>query len=89
MVENKVVDKSRDKLVSYISKEITSLFGNILDFTEVAVGDKDRYRVLRQKILKISNDTIRNVSKEITERYDVNYDPPVKEILVLNKKSLR
>ena len=80
---DKDISRSKEKLISFVSKEITNLFGGMLNFTEVAVGDKGRYSALRSKILKISNDTIRNISREVVDRYDINYNPPVKEIVVV------
>ena len=86
MPEKKIADRSKEKLVSFVSAEVTNMFGNILDFTELAVGDSTRYRILRSKVLKISNDTIRNITKEIEDRYSVEYESPIKDILVINNK---
>jgi len=89
MPEKKIADRSKEKLVSFVSGEITNMFGNILDFTELAVGDSSRYRILRSKVLKISNDAIRKITKEIEDRYSIDYEAPVNEVLVINRKSLK
>lgn len=89
MPEKKIADRSKEKLVSFVSGEITNMFGNILDFTELAVGDSSRYRILRSKVLKISNDAIRKITKEIEDRYSIDYEAPINEVLVINRKSLK
>lgn len=78
--------KSRDKLKSFVSAEITKLFGNILDFTDVALGDADRQKALRSKVLTLSNNAIRTISKEIDDRYVVEYDAPTNDVIVIRKK---
>ena len=82
-MERKQVDKVKDKLNSFINIQITTMFSGILDFTEVAVGDKERHKALRSKVLKLSNDTIREIQKEINERYRVEYDSPTQEVIVI------
>lgn len=77
------MDKSKDKLKVFLSAQITALFGAILDFSTVAVGDKERMKALRSKVLKLGNDTIRKVGKEVDERYSVVYSAPTEEIIVV------
>jgi asparagine synthetase A len=83
-------DRLKEKLKDFVDDEITSLFGSILDFTEVAVGDKERYRALRAKILRLGNDTIRSISKEIDERYVIQkYLPPSEDIIVVRSQNIK
>ncbi len=79
-------DKAKERLNNFISQEVTTMFSNILDFTEVAVGDRDRHKALRSKVLKISNDTIRSIQKEVCDRYSLKFIPPVKDIIVVKKR---
>jgi len=67
-----VNDRSRDKLTKEMESEITNLFEQALDFAEVACATKDTYKVLRSKILRVGNNTIRNVKKKI-QHYDVEF----------------
>ena len=78
--------RSREKLKKFVHQEITKLFSSVLDYAELAVGDKDRYTSLRSKILKVSNDAIREISKELDTRYTVTYKPNAEEIIVINQK---
>jgi len=75
------VDKHQEKMIKGISSEITDLFERILDYAEVAVPNNDQYKKLRSKILRIGNNCIRNISKEITNRYSVTYNAPGETII--------
>ncbi len=72
MEQKSIEEWSREKLKKYIEEEIKKLFSGILDYTEVAVDSPDRWKALRSKILKLSNDTSRGIVKEIDSRYTVN-----------------
>lgn len=78
--------KSRERLKKFVKDEITKLFSSVLDYAEVAVDGKERYANLRSKVLKVSNDAIREVHKEIDRRYSVNYIPPAEEVIIINQK---
>jgi len=75
------VDKHKEKLNRAISDEITVLFEKVLDYAEVAVPNSDQYKKLRSKILRVGNNCIRNVKKEVDTRYDVKYNPPAETII--------
>lgn len=80
------VNKSKEKFKEFVQKQVTEMFTTILDFTEVAVGDKERHRVLRAKILRLSNDAIRNVHKELDGNYEMNFVAPSEDVIVVRKK---
>jgi len=67
--------RSKQKLKLEIKQRITEMFSSILDYTEVAVGDPDRYNALRGKILRVSNDTIRDVERMLDKEYTVEFIP--------------
>jgi hypothetical protein len=77
--------RSREKLKKYVQGEITKLFSSVLDYAEVAVDGKERYMNLRSKILKVSNDAIREIKKEIDSRYSVIYNPPAEDIIIIKQ----
>ncbi len=79
-------DKHQDKLIRTIGDEITSLFEKVLDYAEVAVPNNDQYKKLRSKILRIGNNTIRNISKEIISHYDVIYNAPGETIIEVARR---
>ena len=87
---NAVSEKSRNRLKSDISRSVTELFKNILDFVEVGIGDPSRYNALRKKILRVANDAIRDINKDIDLNYVVTFVPSKEDILeVTNKCSSR
>jgi hypothetical protein len=75
------IDKHKEKLMKTVSSEITDLFEKVLDYAEVAVPNSDQYKKFRSKILRIGNNCIRNLGKEINIRYDVKYIPPAETII--------
>lgn len=83
-----VGSRDREKLKNFIQSEITKLFSSVLDYTEVAVDGKERYMNLRSKILKVGNDTIREIKKELDTRYSVEYQPPAEDLIVVDKTKL-
>jgi hypothetical protein len=72
-----------DALKLFIQKEVTKLFSSILDFAEVAVDGKERYINYRSKVLKLSNDAIREIKKEVDTRYQVKYLAPMEDVIVV------
>jgi len=75
------VDRHQEKMIRSVSSEITDLFEKILDYAEVAVPNSDQYKKLRSKILRIGNNCIRNISKEIVNHYSVSYNAPGETII--------
>ena len=78
--------RSREKLKKYVQGEITRLFSAVLDYAEVAVDGKERYTTLRSKVLKVSNDAIREINRELDNRYTITYIPPAEELIVITQK---
>lgn len=72
-----MVDKSRDKLQEFVRTEITHFFEKVLDFAEVAIGDKNVYRSFRAKVLRLGNNAIRSCQKELESHYDIKWAPKV------------
>ena len=83
------VDKHQEKMIKDISSEITDLFEKILDYAEVAVPNSDQYRKLRSKILRIGNNCIRNISKEIVSHYSVTYNAPGETIIEVVRPKIK
>ena len=46
-----------------IRDQIYLIAENVLDYCEIAVPNSDRYKKLRAKILRITNDSIRNLHR--------------------------
>ena len=79
-----IIEKSREKLAKDIEAEITGLFEQVLDYSQVACPTKDTYSVLRSKILRVGNNCIRNVRKSL-QYYDVEYVPQVEEVIEIKQ----
>lgn len=79
-----IIEKSREKLAKDIEAEITGLFEQVLDYSQVACPTKDTYSVLRSKILRVGNNCIRNVRKNL-QYYDVEYVPQVEEVIEIKQ----
>lgn len=75
-----VNEKSREKLFKDTEVEIIKLFEQVLDYAQVACPTKDTYTVLRSKILRVGNNCIRNVKKNL-QHYDVEYVAQLEEIV--------
>jgi hypothetical protein len=86
MNDKELREWSNKKLCILVKNNITKLFDGILDFSEVAVDDKERYKVLRSKVLKLSNDTIRCLMSEIERSYDVEFKNIYNDVVVIKDK---
>jgi len=75
------VDKHREKMDRMVQEEITKMFEKVLDYAEVAVPNNDQYRKLRSKILRVGNNCIRNIQKNVEKYYDVKYRAPAETIV--------
>ena len=78
-------EKSREKLAKDIEMEITDLFEQVLDYSQVACPTKDTYTVLRSKILRVGNNCIRTV-KKVLQQYEVEYIPQTEDIIEIKQK---
>jgi len=75
------VDKHREKMNRMVHEEITTMFEKVLDYAEVAVLNGEQYRKLRSKILRVGNNCIRNIQKDIERYYDVKYKAPAETVI--------
>lgn len=78
-------DKSKDRLKDAVAKEVTSMFESILDYVQVACPTKDTYSVLRSKILRVGNNCIRSLKKEIDGNYDIKFTNVAEEIIEVKR----
>ena len=75
------LERSKDRLKRDIEKEITKLFDQVLDISEVAIGDPQRYKPFRAKVLRSGNDAIREVKKLLDINYAVEFVPSKEDII--------
>ena len=80
-----VADWSKEKFKRHIDAEITKLFTGVLDYAEVAIDSPERWKALRSRILKLSNDTIRDLKKELDSKYEMSC-VIAEDVIVVNKR---
>ena len=85
-VKGTILDRSRDKLSRESETEIIKLFEQVLDYAQVACQTKDTYTVLRSKILRVGNNCIRNVKKNL-QHYNIEYVPQIEEIVEVKQSN--
>lgn len=89
-VKERVLDKHKKKLMSVVSDEVTQLFEQVLDYAEVAIIHPEQYKKFRAKVLRVGNNCIRKIGKEVDDSFTVQFNPPgeiVVEFKQLVKKS--
>ena len=74
----------KEKLAKALSEHVTYLFESVLDYAEVAVPNNDIYKKFRSKVLRVGNNCIRNIKKDI-KNYNVEYEE--RELIVEYKQS--
>jgi len=84
----KALERSKDKLKRDVEKEITRFFDHILDISEVAIGDPQRYKPFRSKVLRAGNDAIREAKKLLDKNYKVLYVPTTEDIIEIQKPTV-
>ena len=67
-------DRDKTKLFAFIESQVKNIQRQILDLTEVTVPP-DNWRVMRSKILGITNDLRRDIEQELNLNYDLKYNP--------------
>lgn len=77
--------KSKEKFKKYLEKEMNHFFSSVLDYAEIAVDGKERFKSLRAKILRVGNEKIRDICKEVDCKYTLKYNPNEDVINVKSK----
>lgn len=81
-------NRDQKKLFDFLQKEIRQLQKQILDLTEVSVPPNN-WRVMRSKILGITNDLKRSLEQEILLNYNITFNPTsVCEDIIVIQNSL-
>ena len=80
-----VENKHTQKIKSMIKSEVTHMFEQALDFVQVACPEP-HFKPLRSKILRVGNNCIRSIHKELDEHYDVLYRASSEDIIEIQQK---
>jgi hypothetical protein len=86
--EDKTLERSKEKLKRDVEKEITKFFDHVLDISEVAIGDPQRYKPFRSKVLRAGNDAIREAKKLLDRNYKVLYVPTSEDVIEVQRPSV-
>jgi hypothetical protein len=86
--EDVVLAKSRDKLKRDIETRVLKSADDILNLAEVAIGNQERYKAYRSKVLRSSNDAVREVKKIIDMNYQVLFVPTNEDIIEVHRPSV-
>lgn len=75
------LDRHKEKLIDVMEKEVTYMFEQILNYTEVAVPNRDQYNRLRSKVLRLGNDCKRNLKKSVERDFVVKFDARNEDVI--------
>lgn len=73
--------RDADKLKRDIEKRVIAALDDILSISEVAIGDPQRYKAFRSKVLRSGNDAIRDVKRLLDVNYQVVFIPTNEDII--------
>lgn len=86
--EDAVLARSRDKLKRDVEVSVLKSADDILNIAEVAIGDPQRYKAFRSKVLRSANDAVREVKKTIDMNYQVLFVPTNEDIIQVHRPSI-
>lgn len=87
--EEQTLERSKEKFKRDLEKRIMKGIDEILDIAEVAIGDSQRYRPFRSKVLRAGNNAIRDLKTDLDMQYKVLFVPTNEDIIEINAPSLR
>ena len=64
---------SREKFNRFVDKNVNEMLGQILKAVEIAVPNKDQYKIVRKQILRTGNDFGREIKFEIEANYRLHW----------------
>lgn len=87
--EDKALERSKEKLKRDLEKRVMKGIDEILDIAEVAIGDSQRYRPFRSKVLRAGNNAIRDLKMDLDQYYKVLFVPDKEDIIEVQHASIR
>lgn len=87
--EEQALERSKEKLKRDLEKRIMRGVDEILDVAEVAIGDSQRYKPFRSKVLRAGNNAIRDLKSDIDQNYKVAFIPTKEDVIEVQKPTLR
>jgi len=87
--EEQALERSKDKLKRDIEKRIMKGIDEILDIAEVAIGDSQRYKPFRSKVLRAGNNAVRDLKSDLERHYKVLFVPTTEDVVQIQTPSIR
>jgi len=87
--EEQTLERSKEKFKRDLEKRIMKGIDEILDIAEVAIGDSQRYKPFRSKVLRAGNNAIRDLKNDLDRQYKVLFVPTNEDVIEVQAPSLR
>ena len=87
--EDQVLQRSKEKLKRDLENRIMQGIDDILDIAEVAIGDSQRYKPFRSKVLRAGTNAIRDLKSNLDQHFKVLYVPTNEDIIEVRTPSIR
>lgn len=87
--EDKALERSKEKFKRDLEKRVMKGIDEILDMAEVAIGDSQRYKPFRSKVLRAGNNAIRDLKLEMDRHYKVLFVPTSEDVIEVQTASVR
>ena len=86
--EDAVLARSREKLKRDVEHNVLKSADDILNIAEVAIGDPQRYKAFRSKVLRSANDAVREIKKIVDMNYQVLFVPTNEDVIEVRTPSV-
>ncbi len=87
--EDQTLNRSKEKFKRDLEKRIMRGVDEILDIAEVAIGDSQRYKPFRSKVLRAGNNAIRDLKSDLELHYKILFVPTNEDIIEVQRPTLR
>ena len=87
--EDQALGRSKEKFKRDLEKRIMRGVDEILDIAEVAIGDSQRYKPFRSKVLRAGNNAIRDLKSDLELHYKMVFVPTNEDIIEIQRPTLR
>jgi hypothetical protein len=87
--EEQALERSKEKFKRDLEKRIMRGVDEILDIAEVAIGDSQRYKPFRSKVLRAGNNAIRDLKSDLEQHYKILFVPTNEDVIEIQKPTLR
>lgn len=82
--ETSVQKKSREKFSNKMDLTMKNTQGVILDVVEAAIGNKEKFLIVRSKVLRACNDNVRTLKRDLERYYSMEFVADTEDIIVFN-----